>query len=228
MKRETLLYLHARRAIRKDAAVMTHIGMSRWAHHAHMGECLDAFDTVESANDARSQATLRDAQSIANASLALTRNAARDASNGVRHWRYDGVARQGADGRWYDTADLRPTARDATSAPCATVKGSARPILSYSKTSDAALSAPTVDLAASMSAQATASRQRDDRATGAVLDTLVNAARNATGTDIPALATAYMVACSAWSPRYAQAARDAVFTALKACHRGKLRKALAR
>jgi hypothetical protein len=86
---------------------------------------------AESARDWHPVSVLRrdaiDASGIVTSSdpVAVDRARLRRAQRGddiatQRHWRYQGSARQGADGQWHETADLRPLPRDAGSAPVAT------------------------------------------------------------------------------------------------------------
>lgn len=186
------------------------------------------YDASESATlTRRDKLALRDAESIAAKSTAIDRDAARDFGLAERHARYDGAARRGIDGLWYDCATLAPLPRNASAAPCATVKGSAPLRPSYSTTSDAALSAPTDDPNTPMTRGDVTRRVVDDAACRRDAETLVNAARCATMDDIDALCHAFLKIRLTWSVKYEIDSLGRIFNALRGkSHRVKLHRAL--
>jgi hypothetical protein len=197
---------------------------------------------------ARERHALRHAAAVVNDATANDRDAARDGSLGSRHWRFDGAARQApsmrasgpvtpdgmtprVEGRWYETGTLSPLPRHALQAPCASVKGSARPMMGYETETgdprDACMSAPTADAPdASMTPRDVTRRLSDDAECREDADTLVNAARCATGRDIDALCKGFLAIRLTWSVKYEIAALGRIFDALPRAHRVKLHRAL--
>lgn len=234
MRKETLLLLHLRRAARKDSRVVSGIGASR---HTRYAALLQGYRDV---SNALHEDAARDAVAVANVSRRVERDAATDNAMGRRHWRYDGAARQGADGRWYDASCLTPTPRDATRPMAHSVKGSARPFLCYDASTIAGQAVPQAiaadpdalaqyltardahgaTLAASMAPSAVQSRVAGDASA------CVDAARIANGASIDALATHYARSVRAWSRDHALAVRDAMFNAIRKSQRGNLNRAL--